>query len=57
MTTQDLSITSQNEAFINILNKLKDIVKTDMLWDNMVSLSGAAGTGKTYKIPLFIMIL
>ena len=48
MTTTNLNITSQNEAFKNILNKLEDIVKTDMSWDNMVSLSGAAGTGKTY---------
>jgi ATP-dependent exoDNAse (exonuclease V) alpha subunit len=48
MTTKNLNTTSQNEAFVNILNKLEDIVKTGMLWDNMVSLSGAAGTGKTY---------
>jgi len=48
MTTTNLNITSQNEAFKNILNKLEDIIKTDMSWDNMVSLSGAAGTGKTY---------
>ena len=46
--TGNLNITSQNKAFINILNKLEDIVKTNMSWDNMVSLSGAAGTGKTY---------
>ena len=48
MKTKDLNITSQNEAFVKILTKLEDIVKTDMSWDNIVSLSGAAGTGKTY---------
>ncbi len=48
MNTTNLNITSQNEAFKNISIKLEDIIKTDMLWDNIVSLSGAAGTGKTY---------
>ena len=48
MNTTNLNITSQNEAFKNIAIKLEDIIKTDMMWDNIVSLSGAAGTGKTY---------
>jgi len=48
MTSTNLNITSQNQAFENILEKLQDIIKTNMVWDNMISLSGAAGTGKTY---------
>ena len=48
MNSTNLNIVSQNQAFENIKNKLEDIVKTDMLWDNIISLSGAAGTGKTY---------
>lgn len=48
MNTINLNITSQNEAFIKISQKLVDIVETNMVWDNMISLSGAAGTGKTY---------
>ncbi len=48
MNTTNLNITSQNEAFKNIAVKLDDIIKTDMLWDNIVSSSGALGTGKTY---------
>lgn len=48
MNKINLNITSQNEAFENISKKLTDIVETNMVWDNMVSLSGAAGTGKTY---------
>ncbi len=31
-----------------ITNKIEDIIKTDMAWDNIISLMGAAGTGKTY---------
>jgi len=48
MTNKNLNITSQNEAFKSILAKLSDIVKSDMKWDNIISLSGAAGTGKSY---------
>lgn len=40
--------TSQNQAFEDITKKLNDIIKTNMVWDNEISLSGAAGTGKTY---------
>lgn len=40
--------TSQNKAFEEISNKLHNIVETNMVWDNEVSLYGAAGTGKTY---------
>ncbi len=48
MTTPNLHISSQHEAFQNIVKKLEDIIATGMVWDNIVSLSGAAGTGKTY---------
>ena len=48
MTSTNLNITSQNQAFKEILAKLKEIVNTNMVWDNIISLSGAAGTGKTY---------
>lgn len=46
METQNIA--SQNQALQGISQKLEDIIKTDMVWDNIVSLSGAAGTGKTY---------
>lgn len=48
MNEAKLNITSQNKAFEAISSKIDNIVKTDMVWDNIVSLSGAAGTGKTY---------
>ena len=38
----------QSVIFDKITVQLEDIVKTGMVWDNMVALSGAAGTGKTY---------
>ena len=38
----------QSEIFNKITAQLEDIVETGMVWDNMVALSGAAGTGKTY---------
>jgi ATP-dependent exoDNAse (exonuclease V) alpha subunit len=38
----------QQEIFDKITAQLEDIVETGMVWDNMVALSGAAGTGKTY---------
>lgn len=44
--------TTLNNGQLNIYhaitNKLEDIIKTDMAWDNIISLIGAAGTGKTY---------
>ncbi|MCD6436000.1 MAG: AAA family ATPase [Clostridiales bacterium] len=57
MTTPNLNITSQNEAFKNIVKKLEDIIETDMVWDNIVSLSGAAGTGKTYLTTKLVQVL
>ena len=38
----------QSEIFEKITAQLEDIVETGMVWDNVVALSGAAGTGKTY---------
>jgi len=40
--------TDQQNTYHAITNKLEDIIKTDMVWDNIISLIGAAGTGKTY---------
>jgi ATP-dependent exoDNAse (exonuclease V) alpha subunit len=38
----------QKEIFEKIVYKIDDIIKTNMMWDNILSLSGAAGTGKTF---------
>jgi len=38
----------QQEVFNAITESIENIIKTDMVWDNMLSLSGAAGTGKTF---------
>ena len=46
-TTSNIS-TTQNKAFEEITSKLENIIETNMVWDNEISLSGAAGTGKTY---------
>ena len=48
MEPTNIITTSQNKAFEEIFAKLENIIKTDMVWDNEISLSGAAGTGKTY---------
>ncbi|MDQ1339002.1 MAG: family ATPase [Campylobacterota bacterium] len=48
MASTNTSITTQNQAYEAIAAQLENIIKTDMKWDNEVSLSGAAGTGKTY---------
>ncbi|MEA3315152.1 MAG: tRNA (adenosine(37)-N6)-threonylcarbamoyltransferase complex ATPase subunit type 1 TsaE [Campylobacterota bacterium] len=45
---KNINITTQNKAFEEISEKLEDIIKTNMVWDNEISLNGAAGTGKTY---------
>ena len=44
----NVNIVSQNQAFEAITQELDNIIQTGIVWDNMVSLSGAAGTGKTY---------
>lgn len=38
----------QKEIFDKITHQLENIVETGMNWDNIVALSGAAGTGKTF---------
>ena len=38
----------QQKVYNNIIHTIEDIIKTDMMWDNVVSLVGAAGTGKTF---------
>lgn len=48
MESTNIILASQNQAFEQIATKLENIVKTDMVWDNEITLSGAAGTGKTY---------
>ena len=48
MEKTNIITTSQNKAFEEIFAKLENMIKTNMVWDNEISLSGAAGTGKTY---------
>lgn len=45
MNTTITNSLTQNQAFEEISKKLEDIIKADMVWQNEVSLSGAAGTG------------
>ncbi len=45
MESTNINYMSQNQAFEAISLKLENIIKTDMMWDNEISLSGAAGTG------------
>ena len=47
----------QLEIFNKITVQLEDIVKTGMVWDNMLALSGAAGTGKTYLTTAIVEAL
>jgi len=49
--------TNQKDSFENIIKQIEDIVKINMPWDNMISLSGAAGTGKTFLITHIIKYL
>lgn len=48
ITIKDTLTKHQEEIFNKITAQLENIVETGMVWDNMVALSGAAGTGKTY---------
>lgn len=49
---KDIPVTSltqdQKYLFDTMTTKIENIIKTDMVWDNIISLIGAAGTGKTY---------
>lgn len=54
MNTTELKVLSQDQAYQTILEKLENIVAADMLWDNVVSLSGPAGTGKTYLTTMLV---
>ncbi len=47
----------QLELFKSITSQLEEIVETGMVWDNMVALSGAAGTGKTYLTTAIVEYL
>jgi ATP-dependent exoDNAse (exonuclease V) alpha subunit len=47
----------QLELFNTITTQLEDIVETGMVWDNMMALSGAAGTGKTYLTTAIVEYL
>lgn len=47
----------QLELFETIATQLSDIVETGMVWDNLVALSGAAGTGKTYLTTAIVEAL
>jgi predicted ATP-dependent serine protease len=47
----------QLEIFSKITAQLEDIVETGMVWDNVLVLSGAAGTGKTYLTTVIVEAL
>ena len=44
----------QKEIFDKITLQLENIVETGMNWDNIVALSGAAGTGKTFLTNVIV---
>jgi ATP-dependent exoDNAse (exonuclease V) alpha subunit len=46
--TNTLLNNDQQNLFDAITTKIENIIKTDMMWDNITSLIGPAGTGKTY---------
>lgn len=52
-----LAITTQDKAFEEISKKLETMIQTNMVWDNEISLSGAAGTGKTYLTTKLVKAL
>lgn len=47
----------QQKIFEQITKKLQEIVKINMPWDSILSLSGAAGTGKTYLTTQIVKYL
>lgn len=48
MQTSHLNIITQNQAYETIIVKIDNMIQANMVWENEVSLTGAAGTGKTY---------
>jgi DNA replication protein DnaC len=44
----------QEDIFKSIIEDIKDIIDINMPWDNMISLRGSAGVGKTYTTVLII---
>jgi len=56
--SSDIKFTNdQQDVFEKIINQLEDILAIDMAWDNILALSGAAGTGKTFLITQLIKYL
>lgn len=49
--------TSQNRAYEEILKQLQNVVTKELAWENQISLTGAAGTGKTYLTTKLIKAL
>lgn len=47
----------QYQALEAIREKIEHIIQTDMVWDNEISLSGPAGTGKTYLTTKLVSLL
>ena len=47
----------QLKAFDYITTQLEEIIKTGMVWDNVVALNGPAGSGKTYLLTSIIKYL
>lgn len=47
----------QKEIFIPLVKQIDNIIKTDMVWDNIISLSGSAGVGKTFITSKIIELM
>ena len=39
----------QKQIFTKIIENINESINVGMIWNNMIALSGAAGTGKTYQ--------
>lgn len=50
---EDLTI-DQKDIFSKIIENIDESISVGMVWNNMIALSGAAGTGKTYLVAKII---
>ncbi len=44
----------QKEIFLKVIENIDESIKVGMVWNSMIALSGAAGTGKTYLVAKMI---
>ena len=51
--SENLTI-DQKEIFFKIIENIDESISIGMAWNNMIALSGAAGTGKTYLVAKII---